>query len=78
MKNLYSKELYRLMEDQYRKHGASCNAAQLELRSRKLNKMIIKCGEVAVRCLLLHDFDLYHNTDVSDIKMRIEDGEIKF
>lgn len=77
MTNLYSPELYKLMEDEYRKHGASCNAAQLDLRSWKLNKMVVKYRESQIKDMLLNDFDSYHFADVSDVRIKIEDGEIK-
>lgn len=58
----YSKEILDLMEDCYRKHGASSNAAQLTLRRTYLQEMVDKLGEDAVKTLLCDNFPLYHRT----------------
>lgn len=53
-------ELYRFMESEYRKRGASNNGAQLIMRSNHFDFMVEFLGLKEVERMLKEDFDMYH------------------
>lgn len=59
---MYSQELYELMESEYRKRGASNNAAQITLRENHLKSVLQSRGEEEeeVKDMIPNDFDAYH------------------
>lgn len=57
---MYSQELYELMESEYRKRGASNNAAQIISRENHLKSVLQLRSEEEVKDMILNDFDSYH------------------
>lgn len=53
-------ELWRLMEDCYKKHGASSNDAQLIMRGNALEYMRKNYSDEEIKDMLLNQFGKYH------------------
>lgn len=53
-------KLWILMEDCYRKHGASCNGAQLIMRGDDLDYMRTKYSDDEIGYMLINEFEKYH------------------